>query len=120
MKIDRKKVYDKYNGHCAYCGCEITIKQMQVDHVIAKRSGIGSKMYGFEMHHEDNLHPACRQCNFYKSTFTINEFRKQLFTLHERIQKPFINRLGEKYGIVTIKPFDGKFYFELIEGKDQP
>lgn len=21
-KAERKSVYDKYNGHCAYCGCD--------------------------------------------------------------------------------------------------
>ena len=29
----RQQVYDKYNGHCAYCGCELGIKDMQVDHL---------------------------------------------------------------------------------------
>ncbi len=33
MKIDRQQVYDKCDGHCAYCGVEITLKQMQVDHI---------------------------------------------------------------------------------------
>lgn len=36
-------------------------------------------------------------------------------TLHERIIKPFIVRLGLDYGIIEIKPFDGKFYFEEVE-----
>lgn len=26
-KIIRQKVYEKYNGHCAYCGCEIGYKK---------------------------------------------------------------------------------------------
>ena len=30
----RLKVYDKYRGHCAYCGKEIVMKDMQVDHII--------------------------------------------------------------------------------------
>lgn len=30
----RKQVYAKCNGHCAYCGCELEYKDMQVDHVI--------------------------------------------------------------------------------------
>lgn len=115
MTIDRQKVWQKYSGHCAYCGCEITIKQMQVDHIRPKLwfyKGVRSEIP--EYHHDDliNLNPSCRQCNFYKSTFTIDEFRKQLLSLHIRIQNPFINRLGEKYGIVSIKPFEGKFYFE--------
>ena len=29
----RKQVYERYNGHCAYCGCELDIKDMQVDHL---------------------------------------------------------------------------------------
>lgn len=29
----RMKVWQKYNGHCAYCGCEITLEEMQVDHM---------------------------------------------------------------------------------------
>jgi hypothetical protein len=32
MKINRLEVYNKCNGHCAYCGKDITLKQMQVDH----------------------------------------------------------------------------------------
>lgn len=32
----RQAVYAKYNGHCAYCGCEIDYKDMQVDHIKPK------------------------------------------------------------------------------------
>lgn len=32
-KKTRKLVFNKYNGHCAYCGCELTMKTMQVDHI---------------------------------------------------------------------------------------
>jgi 5-methylcytosine-specific restriction endonuclease McrA len=30
----RLEVYNKYNGHCAYCGKELEYKDMQVDHLI--------------------------------------------------------------------------------------
>lgn len=40
-------------------------------------------------------------CNFYKSTFTLEEFRKNLETLHERLRKPFIYRLA------LIKVYEG-------------
>ena len=33
-KDERMAVYEKTNGHCAYCGCELEYKDMQVDHVI--------------------------------------------------------------------------------------
>ena len=29
----RMAVYNKFDGHCAYCGCEIDISDMQVDHI---------------------------------------------------------------------------------------
>ena len=35
----RQAVYAKYNGHCAYCGCEIGYKDMQVDHIEPKCRG---------------------------------------------------------------------------------
>ena len=32
--INRKEVYEKYNGKCAYCGCDISIKDMQIDPLV--------------------------------------------------------------------------------------
>ena len=31
-KEQRKLVYQMYDGRCAYCGCELEFKDMQVDH----------------------------------------------------------------------------------------
>lgn len=113
MAINKKTrliVHQKFDGHCAYCGEEIEYSDMQVDHIIPK----DRYNYDGERKADDltNLHPSCRGCNFYKSTFLIEEFRNQMKTIHERISKPFINRLGVKYSIIILKPFDGIFYFE--------
>lgn len=35
----RQSVYEKYEGHCAYCGEHIDYKDMQIDHINAKRNG---------------------------------------------------------------------------------
>ena len=32
-KEERMKVYEKCKGYCAYCGCALEYKDMQVDHV---------------------------------------------------------------------------------------
>lgn len=32
-KQERMEIYNKYGGHCAYCGKEIEYKDMQVDHI---------------------------------------------------------------------------------------
>lgn len=56
-KEDREKVFNKYGGRCAYCGCKLkSIKDMQVDHFIPFRNGGAGEM--------SNYMPACRQCNF--------------------------------------------------------
>ncbi len=38
-KAERVEIHNKYDGHCAYCGCEIDISKMQVDHVKPLRIG---------------------------------------------------------------------------------
>ena len=101
----REQVYQKCNGHCAYCGCELEYKDMQVDHV--------KSVYWYSGTNDiDNLLPSCRMCNFYKSTFTLDEFRKNLEALHERLRKTFIYRLALKYGLVEENRKKIKFYFE--------
>ena len=40
------------------------------------------------------------------------QYRQLLITLHERIKKIYINKVGLDYGIIKINECDGKFYFE--------
>lgn len=107
---DRIIIYRKYNGHCAYCGREITFKEMQVDHIFPKCSNAA----GVES--PSNKNPSCRRCNHYKRAETLENFRRQMKTLHERIRQIYISKVAEDYGIITITPFDGLFYFEKVEG----
>lgn len=39
---ERQQIYEKFGGRCAYCGCEITIKEMQADQLIFSASCISS------------------------------------------------------------------------------
>jgi len=105
MKVElRKKVLQKYNNHCAYCGKILEYEDMQVDHIKPQHTGGTDNI--------ENLNPSCRMCNHYKRGLSLDNYRNQLQTLHERLQKPYINRVGLDYGIIKIKPFDGIFYFE--------
>lgn len=106
MKINREHVHSKYGGRCAYCGQEITLKQMQVDHYYPKR------MPNIDVNHIDNLMPACKLCNHYKRAQMPEVWRVTMMTLHKRIENIYINKVGVNFGMVTIKPWDGKFYFE--------
>ena len=105
MKIDRQKVYEKYNGHCAYCGKVITIKDMQVDHILPKRLGGTDDI--------DNLNSSCRLCNHYKRANSIECFRDfALGGIIKRLMKIYIFRVALDYGMITINGWDKKFYYE--------
>lgn len=109
-KINRVAIHAKFNGRCAYCGSDIMLKEMQVDHIESKFHN-GSN--GIE-----NLNPSCRACNFYKSGEKLEFFRHKLTTLHERLLDIFIVRLALKYGILKLNDWTGKFYFEQ-QGENQ-
>ena len=111
----RKQVYEKYNGHCAYCGCELDIKDMQVDHL---DSVYRAEYEGREVDNTtDNYMPSCRQCNFYKGAATIEEFSGKIQHLKKTALIDFPVRLAQKYGIIQVNEWDGKFYFEKEEEK---
>ena len=116
----RQIVYDKCGGHCAYCGCEITIKQMQVDHIQphwhtlteqqATKSGIRKGSHDIE-----NLNPSCARCNKWKSTFNLEQFRTVVETSLDRLERDTPNfRLARDYGLLTITKKPIIFYFENL------
>lgn len=105
-----------YDGHCAYCGRELKYEDMQVDHV---DSIYRAEVEDREANHTiENFMPACRMCNFYKGTLTIDELRHKLLTF-EKVYLPdsFNTRLGLKYGMIAVGKWDGKFYFEKEKRK---
>ena len=100
----RREVYEMYGGHCAYCGREIDIKEMQVDHV--------QSVYLGGKDERSNYRPACRSCNFYKSTMSVDGLREQLGLIAGRLEKLFIFRLALAYGLIQLTGRPVKFYFE--------
>ena len=103
----RREVYEMYGGHCAYCGREIDIKEMQVDHV--------QSVYLGGEDERSNYRPACRSCNFYKSTMSVDGLREQLGLIAGRLEKLFIFRLALAYGLIQLTGRPVKFYFERHE-----
>jgi len=100
----RREIYEMYGGHCAYCGREIDIKDMQVDHV--------QSVYLGGEDERSNYRPACRSCNFYKSTMSVEGLREQLGFIAGRLEKLFIFRLALAYGLIQLTGRPVKFYFE--------
>ena len=118
-KQQREAVFNKYGGRCAYCGCELTLRTMQVDHIKAVyASSLENNGVETQDDNLENLNPSCRQCNFYKGTLDIEQFRKKIMTtLYETCQNTFQAKLAKKLGMLTVKQFD-KFYFERINEKN--
>lgn len=114
----RIALYEKYNHRCAYCGCEMEYKDMQVDHIesVYRNNDIAQTMSEEEMYDESNFLPTCRQCNFYKSTFTVEQFRQRLKeVMMPNLQKDFRYRLAAKYGLIKETDKSIIFYYETLE-----
>ena len=124
-KKTRKEVYSMYAGHCSYCGEKIEYKDMQVDHVIPQHHHseihgcliVGCKKFTeYSVDDIRNLKPACRICNKFKTSFTLEEFREELQIQLERARKYSVNfRMAERYGLVIKTGYTGiEFYFEKV------
>jgi len=119
-KIFRNQVYDKFNGHCAYCGKQIKLKDMQIDHIIPLYRGWADlylERYNLTRGTNDlpNLNPSCRVCNKWKSTFTIEAFRLEIQAQTERLNLRSSNyRMAKMYGLISETKSEVKFYFETL------
>lgn len=113
-KKKREAVYAKYDGHCAYCGRAIDIKDMQVDHFHPLRA------WGIEEAGTDdisNLMPACRMCNHYKRANSLETFRRYIAEIPRKLRENYIYKVGIAYGNVVEHEKPITFYFEQMEGK---
>ena len=113
-KSVRKQVYAKYNGHCAYCVCELEYKDMQVDHVIPLN---GWSKQGTDT--VDNMLPACRSCNHYKSRSTLEGFRKMVEAMPDTLMRDSVTyKNAVRFGLVIPNKQPTTFYFEKVGGVD--
>ena len=97
-KMTRGNVYSRFNGRCAYCGCEIELSEMQVDHFIPYM-GLGGEDT------LDNYYPACQVCNRVKSNRTIDGFKNAIRhcgEIHRKRKKPIMadsDKIAIKYDL---------------------
>ena len=121
MKIDRQAVFNKYNGHCAYCGDVLLPKKWQVDHKWPK--ALAHLRPDYDIDSPENLMPSCTKCNIHKHGMPLDRLdyvaggwrvvlSKQLSMLKKNAQ--FDRALRFKQIIIEEKPI--VFYFERFKG----
>lgn len=104
----RKTIYEKFNGHCAYCGKEIEYTDMQVDHITPLRLGGKDDI--------DNMFPSCRRCNHYKRGNSLEGFRTAIEAIPIKLFRDnYIYKVGIDYGLLPTGKQSIKFYFEQVQ-----
>lgn len=109
-KNERLTTYEKFNGRCAYCGCNIKYEEMEVDHFKSHKTNMGEDNI-------DNYMPACHDCNHLKVDFTIEQFKKAIKRCGEiyRARKEPMNAISDRIAIkydLTKEDHDIEFLFE--------
>lgn len=90
--VKRRKIYDKFHGACMYCGKKLEYNDFEVEHIIPKSKGGGSRI--------SNLGVACKQCNSKKKDKTVEEFKDYI---SNKIITSFLIELTDK--LIYILPY---------------
>lgn len=114
-KKTRVAVYEKYDGHCAYCGKEIEYKEMQLDHMIPRQRERFKKYTEEEIECFENYMPSCRRCNHYKRAHSLETFRQMIEEIPNKLFRDnYIYKVGLDYGLVSAHKQKVIFYFEWL------
>lgn len=100
----RHELWEAAGRRCQYCGQEVDLKEMQVDHIKPLHNGGGNAL--------DNLRCACRACNYRKGTMDTETFRREVELSVTRLRRDFTFRLAVAYGLVTVNDMPVVFEFE--------
>lgn len=114
----RKRVWTKYDGHCAYCGKDILYNKMHVDHIEPRWHNLNEEhadRLGLTKgtDDEENLNPSCARCNRWKETKDIETFRDEIRKLYMKLQRDSPQyRMALDYGMIKENKEPIKFYYE--------
>lgn len=111
-KKQRQEIYQKFNGRCAYCGCELP-ERWHADHLEPiVRNGDGSCLNPGNDTIE-NMMPSCPSCNRIKNSFTLEQFRENIQNFVNSLRNYNIQfKFAKKFGLIEETGNKVKFYFE--------
>ena len=106
----REILFDKYGGKCAYCGKTLKEGKWNIDHI--NPFFLAHFEPDLDPNREENLNPACKKCNMFKSAFRLEDFRRELqLQVHRLKQSAQFNR-ALVYNQVKIVEKPIVFFFE--------
>lgn len=111
----REAVYNKYNGHCAYCGKVLEPKGWQLDHIIPVQRERFGRYTEEQIECFENYVASCRRCNHYKRAHSLEVFRRYIEEIPRKLLDNYICKVGVDYDLIEFHPHKIKFYFELTE-----
>jgi hypothetical protein len=120
IKIDREKIRNMFDGHCAYCGVMLG-DTFHVDHVkpIYRGWQDGESVSNRGLDNSDNMFPSCPRCNLWKKTFSIEQFREEIAAQIDRVRRDSPGfRLAEDFNLVHTTDYDVSFWFERHRPKE--
>lgn len=127
-KSDRQKIFDKYGGRCAYCGCELQ-KGWHVDEIEPVRR---NSVWDFEkrkwiphptkpMQHPErmcieNQNPACASCNINKHSEPLESFQASIKKYVQSLNLYSTQyKIAKRYGLIKETDIEVKFFFENFD-----
>ena len=115
-KKTRLEVYNKFKGHCAYCGKKLEYKDMQVDHLIPHQRERFKEYTEAELECFGNYMPAWRRCNHYKRAHSLEAFRTMIEEIPSKLYRDsYIYKVGLDFGLLEPHERKIKFFFEQVD-----
>ncbi|GAB3937540.1 HNH endonuclease [Larkinella terrae] len=124
-KKEREIIFNKFNGRCAYCGCELT-KGWHVDELEPcirnhrwdrqKRKFVHDGTYQHpERLNIDNQMPACASCNINKHSESLEGFRQLIAGFLKSLNRDSTQyKIAKRYGFIQEVEKPVVFYFETF------
>ena len=121
----RQIVFEKFDGHCAYCGDKLEsgwhideIEPIQRNHVYNKEKhkweiNKENPMLHPERLNINNQYPSCPSCNINKHSMSLEGFRNAIYEFVKNLNQNSVQyKIAKRYGLITETENAVVFYFE--------
>lgn len=118
-KAQREQVRLKFDGKCAYCGCDLPAR-WHADHIepVVRNDWLKVPRAADwpERDTIENMNPACPPCNIDKHSLSLESWRQMIERSNEVLMRDVSTfRRALRFKLLEIRPEPVTFYFERLE-----